>query len=285
MPGNWGRWGANDERGTLNLLTPERVKEAASLVRRGKVYRLAMILNPTSPVATSRNQLWHRTTVNSRPAPATSSVDDVVVMHTHGTTHVDALCHIFVDNQMYNGFPVNKSITPTQGARKNGVHNIGSIVGRGLLLDVARFRGVEHLERQDEIDAAELDRCAQAQGVEVRPGDIVLIRTGWIRVLHQDRELYDSGAPGPNATVGSWFQRHDLVALGADTVAVETYPPPPGAPLALHAEIIRDLGGYLIEFLDLEELAADQTYEFMFVAAPLRLQNGIGSPINPLAIA
>src|SRR2546422_825909 len=129
---NWGRWGADDQRGTLNLLTTEQVTRAAGLVRRGKVYSLAVPLDAQGPIAPSRSPLWHRTTVSSRPPPAMSSADDIVVMHTHGTTHVDALCHVFYDNQMYNGYPVDTSITPTRGASKNGVQNIESIVGRGV---------------------------------------------------------------------------------------------------------------------------------------------------------
>lgn len=281
---NWGRWGDADQRGTLNLLTAEHVIAAARLVKQGKVYSLAIPLDTTGPIAPSRNSLWHRTTVTARPAPAMSSVDDVIVMHTHGTTHVDALCHVFFDNQMYNGYPVDRSIAPTTGAAKNGVQNIGSIVGRGVLLDVAGFRGVPHLGIDDAIAPAELDACAAAEGVEIRPGDIVLIRTGWLSVFGQDPKLYDSGSPGPGAAVAGWFKEHDLVALGADNTAVEPYPLPPGEPLQLHLDVIRNLGGYLLEFVNLDELARDRAYEFLFVAAPLRLVNGIGSPINPLAI-
>jgi kynurenine formamidase len=284
MPSNWGRWGSDDQRGTLNLLTAENVLQAASLVRRGKVYSLAVPLHAQGPLAPGRSPLWHRTTVSARPAPAMSSVDDIVVMHTHGTTHVDALCHVFYDNQMYNGYPVDASITPTRGASKNGVQNIGSIVSRGVLLDVAAQHGVPHLPKGYAIGPTELDACARAQGVEIRSGDVVLVRTGWLGVFDTDPELYNSGSPGPGADVVGWFQEHDLCALGADNTAVEPYPLPPGQPLALHLGVIRDLGGYLLEFVQLDELAADKVYEFLFVAAPLRLVNGIGSPINPLAI-
>jgi kynurenine formamidase len=282
---NWGRWGNEDERGTLNLIDADIVRAAAGLVKRGRVYSLAVDLDRSGPISRSRNPLWHRTSLNlSGDDIDSGSADDVIVMHTHGTTHVDALCHVFYGNQMYNGYPVNQVITPTGGASRNGVQNIVSLVGRGVLLDVAGFRGVEHLDKSDEITPDELDACARALGVEIRPGDIVLIRTGWLRVFHEDRELFDSGAPGPKRPVGDWFRRHDLCALGADNVAVEKSPRAPGESLWLHLDVIRDLGGYLLEFVYLEELAADRVYEFMFVAAPLRLVGGIGSPINPLAI-
>ena len=281
---NWGRWGDADQRGTLNLLTAEHVVAAARLVKQGKVYSLAIPLDPKGPIAPSRNSLWHRTTVTARPAPAMSSVDDVIVMHTHGTTHVDALCHVFYDNQMYNGYPVDRSIAPTTGAAKNGVQNISSIVGRGVLLDVAGFRGVAHLGQHDAIAPEELDACAASEGVEIRQGDIVLIRTGWLSVFGVDPALYDSGSPGPSGAVAGWFKQHDLVAIGADNTAVEPYPPPHDEPLRLHLDVIRNLGGYLLELVNLDDLARDRAYEFLFVAAPLRLVNGIGSPLNPLAI-
>jgi kynurenine formamidase len=127
---------------------------------------------------------------------------------------------------------------------------------------------------------------ARAQGVEVRQGDVVLVRTGWLRVMERDRATFDQfRAPGPTADVVPWFHEHGLVGLGADNVAVEVLPPENGAQLVVHVGVIRDLGGYLIEFLDLEGLAADRVHEFLFVLAPLRLVRGIGSPVNPIAIA
>jgi kynurenine formamidase len=281
---NWGRWGPNDERGTLNLVTAKNVKDSVSLVRHGKVYSLSVELDKNGPLPDIRNPLWHRTSLIERPSPMHSAADDVIVMHTHGTTHIDALCHIFAENQMYNGYRVDESIHPTTGASKNGVQNIVSIVGRGVLLDIAGYRGVDHLESSDEIPPAELDACAQAQGVEIKAGDIVLIRTGWMNVFFDDPVKFRSSSPGVSRSVAGWFKEHHISALGADNMSVEPYPQPPGESRTLHYSVIRDLGGYLMEFLHLEELAADKVYEFMFVAAPLRLINGIGSPINPLAI-
>ena len=281
---NWGRWGPDDQRGTLNLLTAKNVQDSASLVSQGKVYSLSVELDKDGPLPDIRNPLWHRTSLIERPSPMHSAADDVVVMHTHGTTHIDALCHIFAENQMYNGFRADETIHPTSGASKNGVQNIVSIVGRGILLDIAGYRGVDHLESSDEIPPAELDSCAQAQGVEIKAGDIVLIRTGWMNVFFDDPVVFRSNSPGVSRSVAGWFRERDILALGADNMSVEPFPQPPGGSKTLHYSVIRDQGGYLMEFLHLEELAADRVYEFMFVAAPLRLINGIGSPINPLAI-
>lgn len=281
---NWGRWGPDDQRGTLNLLTGQNVQDSASLVRRGKVYSLSMELDKEGPLPDIRNPLWHRTSLIQRPSPMHSAADDVIVMHTHGTTHIDALCHIFAENQMYNGYRVDEAIHPTTGSSKNGVENIVSIVGRGVLLDIAGFRGVDRLEASDEIPPAELDACAQAEGVEIKAGDIVLVRTGWTQVFFEDPIAFRSNSPGVSRSVAGWFRDHDISAMGADNMSVEAYPQPPGELKTLHYSVIRDLGGYLMEFMYLEEIAADKVYEFMFVAAPMRLINGIGSPINPLAI-
>jgi kynurenine formamidase len=227
-PSNWGRWGADDERGTLNLLAPDQVVGAAAVVKKGKVYSLGLDLSPDAPRTPGRNALWHRATRTERPGPAMSGADDLILMHTHTATHLDALCHVWVDRQLYNGFP--SSEIGHDGAKRNGVHNVRSIVARGLLLDVAGHRGVDHLEPGELITATELD------------------------------------------------------AVAKDNAAVEVLPPEDGVQMALHIGVIRDLGGYLIEYLDLEELAADRAHEFLFVLAPLRLVQGIGSPVNPIAI-
>jgi kynurenine formamidase len=281
---NWGRWGADDERGTLNLLTPERVRAAAGAVTSGRVYSLGLDLSADAPRTPTRNAMWHRATKTERAGPAMSSADDIVLLHTHTATHLDALCHVWIDGQLYNGYPTSE--IDHQGARRNGVHNVQSIVARGVLLDVAGHRGVDHLEPGQVIPAAEMDEVARAQGVELRASDIVLLRTGWIRMMTQDRARFDKfEEPGPGRDTVEWFRRHDLAGLGADNAAVEVLPPEDGVQMAVHVGVIRDLGGYLIEFLNLEELAADKVYEFLFVVAPLRILQGIGSPVNPIAIA
>lgn len=282
QPSNWGRWGPADERGTLNLLTPEVVAAAAGVVKRGKVYSLGLDLSPDAPRTPTRSPVWHRATRTERPN-GQGGADDIVLMHTHTATHVDALCHVWRDQTLYNGYPAD-AVAHT-GSTKNGIHNVRGLVARGLLLDVAAHRGVDHLEPGELIPASELDAVARAQGVTPRAGDVVLVRTGWIRMMERDRERFDKlEEPGPGADAVEWLRRHDLVGIGADTAAVEVLPPPEGV-LSLHIGVLRDLGGYLIEFLNLEELAADRAHEFLFVMAPLRLVGGIGSPVNPLAIA
>jgi kynurenine formamidase len=154
-----------------------------------------------------------------------------------------------------------------------------------VLLDVAGYKQRERLEAGEAISANDLDACARAQGVEIRSGDILLLRTGWIRVFAQDRDLFYASEPGIDVSTLPWLKEHDIVAVAADNHAVEvmTQVPPPDLPI--HKAAIRDLGLYLVEYLNLEELAADRVYESLVVIAPLPLTGGIGSPVNPIAIA
>lgn len=285
-PSNWGRWGDDDQRGTANLLSAQGVLDAIRHVRNGRVYSLAAPLSPDGPNMPGRRQTWHVVTTRPRPSGnGDMGADDIVMMHTHGTTHVDALSHIYVDDTLYNGHPAS-ALTPF-GAKRCGVENVGPIVTRGVLLDIAGFRGVGRLEGGQAIEPDELDACARKQGVEVRAGDVVLVRTGWWQLFSEGgaaRDEFYATEPGPSGDCGEWFRANDIVGLGADNTAVEAVTSWANA-LPLHRNVIWGCGGYLMEFVDLEALAADGIHEFLFVATPLKLDGGIGSPIVPLAIA
>lgn len=283
QPSNWGRWGATDERGTLNLLTPTIVQQAAGLVKTGKVYSLAMPLEAEGPQWPSRHKTWRVTTFRNPPGER-GSADDVVAMHSHSGTHMDALCHIWYDNQLFNGYSAAEHVTST-GATRNAIHNVPFIVGRGLLLDIAGWKGVDHLELGEAITAADLDACAAAQGVTVQPGDLILLRTGWMHIFHSDRALYNQGEPGIDTSTIPWLKAHDIVAICADNQAIEVFSEMPPPELPVHAAAIRDLGIYLVENLNLDALAADKVYECLLVISPLPLTGAIGSPVNPIALA
>lgn len=283
QPSNWGRWGATDERGTLNLLTPTIVQQAAGLVKTGKVYSLAMPLEAEGPQWPSRHKTWRVTTFRNPPGER-GSADDVVAMHSHSGTHMDALCHIWYDNQLFNGYSAADHVTST-GATRNAIHNVPFIVGRGLLLDIAGWKGVDHLELGEAITAADLDACAAAQGVTVQPGDLLLLRTGWMHIFHSDRALYNQGEPGIDTSTIPWLKAHDIVAICADNQAIEVFSEMPPPELPVHAAAIRDLGIYLVENLNLDALAADKVYECLLVISPLPLTGAIGSPVNPIALA
>ncbi len=281
-PSNWGRWGDRDERGTLNLIGPEQIATAARLIRKGIVVPLGADLGPSGPVAPMRDRTWH--TVKYRLNPLFGVVEDVITMNSHASTHIDALSHAILRNKLYNGFEVNEHVA-SQGITRNAITNVGAIVGRGVLLDVARHRGIDHLEMGETLYPADLNDCARASGITLNRGDVCLVRTGWYRIFESDRASFDAGWPGLSHRCAEWFHEHELVGLGADNCAVDVIPGEPDVrPYGLHPRIINQQGGYLIEYLDLEELARHETYEFLFIAAPLRISGAAGSPVNPVAI-
>jgi kynurenine formamidase len=205
------------------------------------------------------------------------------MMHSHSGTHIDALCHFWYEDQLYNGFSAQEHIT-SMGATRNAIDRVPFLLGRGVLLDIATWKGVEHLQAGEPIRATDLDACAAAQGIALRPGDMLLLRTGWMQLFHKDRALFDSGEPGIDVSTLPWMKERDIVAVGVDNHAVEVLTRIPPKDLPVHRVAIRDLGIYLLEYLDLEALAADRAYESFLVVAPLRLIGGAGSPVNPIAI-
>jgi kynurenine formamidase len=282
-PSNWGRWGPDDQRGTLNLMRPETIVEASRLVRRGKVYPLAMPMEPalSSPL---RDGMIHAVMVRRDPTPSQRSVAvDVVALDTHNFTHVDSLAHVACAGRLYNGVP--SDAIGAQGTTRHSIEH-AVIVGRALLADVAALHGGEALEAGQVIGPEDLDRALAHGRVEARPGDILLVRTGWLARYLKSPGIAREGWPGLGERTVPWLRAHDVCAVGADNVAVEVRPPErPERSLILHERFLRDLGGYLIEFLDLDQLAADQVYEGFFVLAPLRITGGVGSPVTPLLIA
>lgn len=289
--GNWGRWGTDDQLGALNHVRPEDVARAAGLVRRGRVYSLALPIRRSGiPYERSRNPALHLMKVDggdyaagAQPPGGVRAADDYLVIACHGTTHIDALSHVWIGEEMYNGFP--GAMVRSSGAHKLAIDNVRGIVTRGVLLDAAAFKGVPHLPGGYAIDGDELEACAKAQGVGVGRGDVLLVRTGWHTVFAGDPETYHRSQPGLGVTAARWLVEREVVAVGADNVAVEVDPAEDGRSVVpLHVELIRNHGVYLLELLDLEDLARDRVFEFLFIAAPLRIVGGVGSPLNPLAV-
>ena len=206
-------------------------------------------------------------------------------METHSGTHIDGIGHSWHDGKLYNGFSSDE-FASSRGVARVGIENVRHIFGRGVMLDVAAYKGVEHLATAEPVTATDLDNVAAAQGIELKPGDVVLVRTGWYNLFHSDRESWARSFPGPDGSVLAWLKEHDVVAIGTDHPTCELFEnieSPVEMPLHRHG--LRDLGVYLLENLDLQDLARDRVYEFLFVGTPLRITHGTGSPWNPLAIA
>jgi kynurenine formamidase len=210
------------------------------------------------------------------------TADDYIGLATHGTTHIDALSHLWYDDALYNG--VHPREVRGSGAARNGIDKIGPIVARGVLLDVAGAAGVDRLAGGQAIGVTELEDCLRRQRIDVGAGDVVLVRTGWVTQFAVDATVYNSSQPGLSVSTVPWLVERDVAAVGADNLAVECMPDPGGANVPLHQRLLRDYGVHLLELLDLEELAAAQAWEFLFVASPLRIKRGVGSPLNPVAV-
>jgi kynurenine formamidase len=288
---NWGRWGPEDEQGTLNLLDPDRVRAAMSLVRTGRVYGLGLPIQSTGvPLVSGRHPAAHLMAVDggdfaagARTRDGVGFADDYIFMATHGSTHIDALSHAWSDGVMYNGFSSNE--VRSSGARRNGIDRIPPIVGRGVLMDVAKMRGVDLLTGDAaSITVSDLEECERVQGVEIREGDIVVVRTGWVESFFRDPDRARAENPGLTKETADWFARRDVAVVAADNLGVEKYPETEMDMLPLHVRLIRDFGIHLMELLVVAELSKESVTEFLFVAGVLRIRRGVGSPLNPVAI-
>jgi kynurenine formamidase len=287
---NWGRWGASDELGALNLIREHDVRKACRRVERGAVYSLGIAIQESSPRYVSRAAPLHLMRVDGGDyaagaiAPGDVGIaDDYVMMATHESTHIDALSHVWVEGKLYNGYASNE--VRSSGAARDSIDKIPAIVGRGVLLDVAGWVGTSQLSCDFAIDYDTLEACAQAERLEVRPGDVVLIRTGWLEMFRRNEAVSGGDQPGLTTDAVRWFVERDVAAVGADNERVERVPDPAGLNIPVHVELLRNYGVHLMELMQLEQLAEDRVYEFLFVACPLKIRRAVGSPIAPIAIA
>lgn len=285
---NWGRWGEADERGTLNLLTPDLLVRAAGIIRDGKMFELSIPIEETGPqVGGMRFNAVHRMSLMPGelfPPDLLQTADDIITMPLQGATQWDALSP--------TGVPVSE-VTALQGAARNSiVAALPGVVGRAVLIDVARHRGVEWLRVEDEpIRPAELDAVLAAQGIALRPADIVLIRTGWRRkaIVEGWSAEWIEINPGLHPDCAGWLDDNEVMAVCSDNHSIDVVPMlDPETCYPMHGAVIRDLGMMMGEIWDLEELAADSAadgrWESFLVAPPLRVAGGVGSPVSPIAI-
>lgn len=288
----WGRWGDDDQRGALNLLTAERSARAASLVRDGTVVSCGRPL-PVAPAVDNPTPAQHHMIVAGDALPShglQASADFVgVAFHGMAVAHLDALCHVFVDGRMWNGFPATD--VTSLGARRNSVAAAAAgVAGRGVLVDLPRHRGVGWLEPGEAVAPAELEAACDAQGVEVGPGDILLVSTGR-DARRAEHGAWDPGTPGLaglHAECIGWLHGRDVAVLGSDGVSDPLPAEQHAWPMPLHMCLLVGMGVHLLDNLDLSRLAtacaAAGRWEFLFTLAPLHIKGGTGSPVNPLAI-
>ncbi len=289
---NWGRWGEQDERGALNLLTQERVGAAAHLVRDGVCVTLSLPLN-TRPAIHNPMPADHHMTLLGDAGDSSEALHFVkdyvgVDYHNDGHTHIDALCHVAYRGKLYNGKPAG-AVT-AQGAAVEAIDVLtDGLVGRGVLLDIPRLRGVPWLEPGEHVFREDLEGAEREQGVAVGEGDILLVRTGHARRLTELGPWDTASAKaGLHPTAMAFVADRGVAALGSDgnhdTVPSST----DGLDFPIHVLAIYAMGVHLLDYLQLEDLrsACERTgrWGFLFVATPLRIEGGTGSPINPIAI-
>jgi kynurenine formamidase len=291
---NWGRWGDDDERGTVNLITPECVVAASQLVRRGAIFDLGIPFDGNGPqpggLRINPVRLMSETGAQQEFPGAFHYADDYVFMPLQAASQWDGLAHVFYDDQLYNGFPAT-DVGP-HGALHCSIDKLAKgIVGRGVLLDIARLKDAAWLEAGYVITPDDLDAAADRQGVEIHAGDVVLFRTGWrtMFVAEKDPVAFMAGEPGLGLACCTWIHEHDVAVVASDNWAIEVLPGEIDTELLpVHMVLIRDMGVTLGEILDLDELAddceADGVWEFLVAAPPIKFTAAVGSPINPLAI-
>jgi kynurenine formamidase len=298
---NWGRWGSEDEIGTANLVGPVTVARAVGLVRLGKVYSLSLPLDRHGPQTgtglTGRSNIQHYMArdggdiaADSGDEPRFDGTDDLVQLYLQAGTQWDALAHAFYDNRMYNGRPTTD--VTSAGAARNAVTGLlDRAVGRGVLLDMARSESVGWLEPGHAIDTADLEKCAQRQGVEVGPADFVLVRTGQLAQVRARGSWADyAGGDAPGLSIDSvhFFCSRDVAGVAGDTWGLEVRPYEGAFVAPVHVLLMVNAGIHIGEMWDMEELArdcaADGSYDFLVVAPPLNIAGAVGSPVTPLAI-
>jgi kynurenine formamidase len=292
---NWGRWGADDERGALNLLSPEVVRAAAASIRTGRVYPLGIPIQADGvPLLDYRGKPMRLTLQDSTDEgiyeaygckPGTGAHEDVMVFASHTTSHMDALIHVYEDGKHYNGVPAG-AMRALSGATRLGIEKVGGFAARAVLLDMPRYFGDEAwVQPGRNITGADLEGAAGAQGVEVGSGDVVLVRTGYLDMWFQRQPDVGFEQAGIGLDAARWLAARDVVAVGSDNAAIEVIPFDDNDFLAVHKVLLVRSGIYMLEFLDLSTPARDEAWEGLLTVAPLKVTGATGSPVNPIFIS
>ena len=292
---NWGRWGPEDERGALNLLGPETVLAAAAAVRVGRVYPLGIPIQAEGvPLLDYRGKPMRLTLQDSTDEgiyeaygckPGTGAHEDVMVFASHTTSHMDALIHVYEDGKHYNGVPA-AAMRALSGATRLGIEKVGGFAARAVLLDMPRYFGdAEWVQPGRNITGDDLAGACASQGVDVRSGDVVLVRTGYLDMWFQRQPDVGFEQAGIGLDAARWLASRDVVAVGSDNAAVEVIPFDENDFLAVHKVLLVRSGIYMLEFLDLSQPARDKAWEGLLTVAPLKVTGATGSPINPIFVS
>jgi kynurenine formamidase len=284
---NWGRWGKDDQLGTVNLITPAKRKAAAALVKEGYSVSLS---SDAETVKSADNEFpfGHQMIATGNDANAMFGMD-IYSARYHGKvlTHMDALSHMFYQGKLYNGYA--QSQVNREGAQQLAVSAYkNGLMSRGILMDIPALKGVKYLELSTPVYPADLDAWEKKAGVKVGSGDIVFVRTGrWARRAEKGPWNTEVAAAGMHPTCARWFRQRDVAMVGSDTHGELMPSPVPGVAFPIHQLLLIAMGTPLFDNCDLEPLsqaaAARHRWEFLLTAAPLAVPKGTGSPLNPIA--
>src|SRR5665213_394506 len=290
---NWGRWGAGDQRGTLNLIGPEATLRGVAAARTGRSFSLAVPFDGTGPqwdnvhMPERTNPVLRTHTVNvafTGDERDFTTSDDSFDMGSQAVTHWDAIAHVGYAGKLYNDTP-NDVVTAEGGAARLGIQNFGPVATRGVLLDIARGHGVEHFDDAYAITGDDLETAAAKAGISVEVGDALLVRTGQMHFLRAgDKQRYSVPSPGLSTQSIAWLRDHDVAAVATDTMTFECYPcEDPKVFMPVHMIQLRDMGLAQGQNWHLDDLAADCAadgrYDFLLVAPPLPLTGAVGAPV------
>ena len=289
---NWGRWGDSGQRGALNLLTPARVERAARLVRSGVSITLSRTLSTEARIDVPEPADHHMTMLTDQDIGSGSVrfAKDYVGLdyHNDGHTHIDAFSHVAFEGSFFDGKP--EASVRADGAHAGAIDILkDGLVGRGVLLDVPRARGVAWVEPGEDVFREDLEAAERGQGVTVTAGDILLVRTGHARRL-SELAPWDTrtAKAGLHPTAASFLADREVAALGSDGNSDTAPSTTEGVAFPIHVLALNAMGVHLLDYLQFEDLVAhcEKTarWEFLFVAAPLRIERGTGSPLNPIAV-
>ena len=279
---NWGRWGADDERGTMNLITEEKTREAAALVRRGITVSLAH--NPMPDEAVDNPDAAFNHTMGQSLRSDTYEF----TYHGYGVSHIDSLCHFLWNDRLYNNILPSESTL--DGCGKLGIQNLKTgIVTRGILLDIARLKDVPYLEPETPIYVEDIEAWEQEAGVTVSPGDVIFVRTGrWARRAELGPWQISNSSAGLHASVLPWIKDRGVAFVGSDAATDVMPSMVEGIRQPVHTMLIAGFGTNIFDNMDLEALAdraaQENRWEFMITAGPIPVEGGTGSPLNPIAI-
>ena len=283
------RWGADDEIGNINLITPQSILKAVELIRTGKVYSLGITIDSSTPAFAPRGLslqvVQPGQQESARPLQNVTYNDDVFQGWFGIGSQLDGLGHLGVDGMYYNCNHA-RDFAQVGGLTKLGIDKVPPMVGRGIVLDMAAHAGKTHLDAGEYFSVADVKAVEQKQGTPVRKGDVVLFHTGWTDAkLATDPQAWVSGAPGQSEEVASYLAGKEVVAVGADTWGLDVVPPQhPDRPYQGHVILLKQNGIYVLETMNTGPLVADGAYEFLFVLGQAKVRGAVQMFINPIAI-